>query len=90
MVTSPRGRGEQLHRGALAARGDVLFFVHADVDVPPHTGDAIHGALRSRDIVGGNFLLRFEPETRAARLFACANDLRRRWLAIYYGDSAIS
>jgi hypothetical protein len=40
-------------------------------------------------VLGGNFLLRFEPSTRAARVFSWANDVRRRRLGIYYGDSAV-
>jgi hypothetical protein len=33
--------------------------------------------------------LRFLPATPVARLFTWANDARRRWLRVYYGDSAL-
>jgi hypothetical protein len=40
-------------------------------------------------VLGGNFLLRFVPPSRSARLFSWASDARRRWFCIYYGDSGI-
>jgi len=89
VLQAPRGRGAQLHAGALAARGDALLFLHADARVPPEARDAIERALADPRVVGGNFLLRFDPPGRAARTLAALNDLRRLWLGIYYGDSAI-
>src|SRR4051812_3930463 len=35
VVTAPRGRGAQMHAGACAARGEVLWFLHADTHPPP-------------------------------------------------------
>ena len=89
VIEAKRGRGDQLHAGALAARGDVLLFLHADTIAPPESRQAIERALRAPEARGGNFYLRFVPESPAARLFTWANDARRRWLRIYYGDSAI-
>jgi rSAM/selenodomain-associated transferase 2 len=84
-----KGRGPQLHAGALAAKGDVLLFLHADAQLRQGARDAILRALDDPGVVGGNFYLRFWPEGRFARVFTWANHLRRRWLRIYYGDSAI-
>jgi len=89
VVQAEKGRGAQLAAGARAATGDVLLFLHADARLPPEARQALDDALRDEQVAGGNFFLRFEPETRAARLFTWANHVRRRWLAIYYGDSAI-
>jgi rSAM/selenodomain-associated transferase 2 len=89
VVTAPKGRGRQLHAGALASRGACMLFLHADARLPPEARGAIERALADPEVVGGNFLLRFEPPGPAARLFAAINDVRRRWLGIYYGDSAI-
>lgn len=83
------GRGAQLREGAARATGDVLLFVHADVALPRDTRRAIEHALADEAVVGGNFGLRFTPETVAAKVFTVANDVRRRAFAIYYGDSAI-
>ena len=84
-----RGRGPQLHAGALAARGDVLLFLHADATLGKGAREAIVHALADSRVVGGNFHLRFVPEGRIARFFTWVNHARRRWLRIYYGDSAI-
>jgi rSAM/selenodomain-associated transferase 2 len=89
VVVAPRGRGSQLAAGAEAARGTVLLFLHADARLPPEARSAIAAALADPAIAGGNFRLRFDPPTLAGRAFGLANHLRRRWLGIYYGDSAI-
>ena len=89
IVRAARGRGPQLHAGGQRARGDVLLFLHADARLAQGARAAIGDALSDDGVVGGNFLLEFEPRTFAARVFSAANDLRRRWFRIYYGDSAI-
>ncbi|MEM1415739.1 MAG: glycosyltransferase family 2 protein [Myxococcota bacterium] len=89
VVEAPRGRGPQLDAGASAARGDALLLLHADTRLTAGAREAIEHALRDPATVGGNFRLRFEPAGPWASLFAAANDLRRRALGIYYGDSAI-
>lgn len=84
-----KNRGAQLHAGALAASGDVLLFLHADAVLGAQARAALERALALPEIVGGNFFLRFEPEQGYARLFTWLNHVRRRWLRIYYGDSAL-
>jgi rSAM/selenodomain-associated transferase 2 len=89
VLRTAKGRGHQLRKGAAAARGDVLLFLHADTILEAGARDAIEAALADPAVVGGNFLLRFDPPDLWGRFFDTANDLRRRALAIYYGDSAI-
>ncbi len=89
VVHAPKGRGAQLHAGARVASGDVLLFVHADASLAPGAREALALALCDPRVVGGNFYLRFDGMTRAARFFTWANDARRRWMRIYYGDSAL-
>ena len=89
VVTSARSRGAQLHAGALAARGEVLLFLHADTDLAPEARAAIDEVLADPRVVGGNFDLEFVPDSFAARVFTRANRVRRRFFSIYYGDSAI-
>jgi hypothetical protein len=67
----------------------VLLFLHADARLPPSARSAIEQALNDPGVDGGNFLLRFIPDGPWARFFSWANDLRRRWMRIYYGDSAL-
>lgn len=88
IIESERGRGAQLHAGALATRGSVLWFLHADTT--PHA-DAIRDILESlRDprVVGGNFDVRFDSNRFSA---LCLTWLYRqlRTVGLCYGDSAI-
>ncbi|MEA3278014.1 MAG: TIGR04283 family arsenosugar biosynthesis glycosyltransferase, partial [Pseudomonadota bacterium] len=89
VLSAPRGRGTQLHAGVRAARGEVLFFLHADTVFPPGGLSAINRALEGHpQAVGGNFRLLFDGD-----------DAFDRWLegfyawirskGLYYGDSGI-
>ncbi len=55
VVSSAKGRGQQLRTGALAAQGDVFLFLHADTWVTPGAGRAIGRALADPEVVGGGF-----------------------------------
>ncbi len=62
-IPSARGRGLQCRVGAMAAKGDVVLFLHADTWLPAGAGRAIRAALdrsgTSDPIVGGAFRKRF-------------------------------
>ncbi|MFL6417493.1 MAG: TIGR04283 family arsenosugar biosynthesis glycosyltransferase [Bryobacteraceae bacterium] len=88
VIQSARGRGMQQHAGALAARGDVLWFVHADTIPPPAAISDINGALRDSSVVAGNFGLTFDGSSRAARHMTAIYPTLR-WLNLCYGDSGI-
>lgn len=88
VITSERGRGAQMHAGACAARGQVLWFIHADT-LPPRDGvERIGEALRDSSVVGGNFQIRFDGDLRAARFLTWLYPQLRR-IGLCYGDSAI-
>jgi rSAM/selenodomain-associated transferase 2 len=89
VINSPRGRGTQMHAGANAARGEALWFLHADTLPPPDSVEHIQAALRhDAKIVGGNFAISFDGTRRAARFMTWLYPQLRR-LGLYYGDSAI-
>lgn len=89
VIVSNKGRGGQLHAGALAARGDILLFLHADARLPSSARDAILSGMADPDCIGGNFFIEFLPASWFTRLLAPLNDLRRRITRRYYGDSGI-
>ena len=87
VVTGARGRGGQLNRGAAAARGDVLVFLHADTRLPEGAAEAIRGAVAA-GAVGGGFLVRFDDERWVMRLGARLINLRTRLTRLPLGDQA--
>lgn len=88
VLKGSRGRGMQQHAGALAARGEVLWFVHADT-IPPCAALAdIKAALLDPSVVAGNFGLTFDGTSRAARHMTAIYPTLR-WLNLCYGDSGI-
>ena len=88
-LVSRSGRGAGNSIGAEAARGDVLFFLHADSTLPPRALDRIDEALSAdANIIGGNFRLIFDGDTDFSRRLTrfCG---WIRLLGFYYGDSGI-
>lgn len=57
-------RGLQLDRGARAARGDILVFLHADTWLSPGAGDAIRAAVAGGAVAG---CCRFAVRARGRR-----------------------
>lgn len=89
VLTAPRGRGQQLARGAAEATGDILFFLHADCRLPPGGLGAIRdGLANDLDVIGGNFRLLFDGDTKFDRWLDGFYAWNRR-RGIYYGDSGI-
>ena len=88
VLEAPKGRGPQLHAGAVKASGSVLWFVHADTIPPAGALHEIEGALEDESVVGGNFGLRFDGSSRAARQLTAIYPLLRL-LGLCYGDSGI-
>jgi len=88
IITTARGRGQQLAAGAARAAADVLVFLHADTVLAPGALQAIGNALADPTIAGGNFRVLFDgPSDFAAWLTEYYARLRSH--ALYYGDSAI-
>ncbi|MCA1579658.1 MAG: TIGR04283 family arsenosugar biosynthesis glycosyltransferase [Acidobacteria bacterium] len=87
-IQSERGRGVQLHAGACAAQGAVLWFLHADTIPPPDAVKQIVEALQDPTVVGGNFDVRFDSHRLSAH---CLTWFYRylRIVGLCYGDSAI-
>jgi GT2 family glycosyltransferase len=77
-----------MHAGACAARGRVLWFVHADTRPSVGCAARIEEASRDPSVVAGNFDVFFDGDTRAARFLTWLYPRLRR-LGLRYGDSAI-
>jgi rSAM/selenodomain-associated transferase 2 len=89
LIQSRRGRGLQLQLGAEVARGDTLLFLHADSQMAVGALAAIDMAFAtSSDVIGGNFQLIFDGDTRFSRWLTRFYARIRRH-GFYYGDSGI-
>ena len=85
----PRGRAQQMNRGARYAQGDILLFLHADTLLPADGLEAVRRALQQPGAVGGAFRLIITPATPALRLVAWGTNLRSRFGGLPYGDQAL-
>jgi rSAM/selenodomain-associated transferase 2 len=91
VVQGPKGRARQMNLGAAAARGTVLWFVHADGEPAPGSVEAIEAALGVDGVVGGAFHTRTVddrvpgPPPAWMRLA----DVRQRVTRHPYGDQAL-
>jgi rSAM/selenodomain-associated transferase 2 len=89
VVRAPRGRGAQMNRGAEAAKGDILLFLHADTVLPEHAFRLIGEALGGPRYVGGAFDLGIDSPRPLLRLTARCASLKHRLTRVPYGDQAI-
>lgn len=91
-ISSPPGRGGQMNRGAAAAIGEILLFLHADTLLPPGSADLIREALAEPGTVGGCFRVRTGIGPGRSRFFALlvrTADWRSRFAGLPYGDQAV-
>lgn len=87
VLHAPRGRATQLNRGAEAARGDVLLFLHADTRLPLNALSLIRKTLASPSATAGTFRLQFDRPSPLLRLYAWCT--RWPWIRICFGDRGL-
>jgi len=88
-LLSEQGRGRQLNRGAEAASGEVLVFLHADTALPTNALTRIGEALSDDTLAGGAFDLEIDSPRPIFRLIERVASRRSRITRIPYGDQAI-
>jgi rSAM/selenodomain-associated transferase 2 len=87
VLESPAGRGPQLDRGARAAGGDWIVFLHADTRLEAGWAEALR--TLPPEIVGGAFRLAIDSPRSAFRAIEAGVRLRVRLFALPYGDQAL-
>ena len=95
IVRCTPGRGQQLNRGAAAARAPVLVFLHSDCTLPVGWRAAVEGALRDSETALACVRLRTEPANGDGngswqRLWLRLLDLRSWTLRLPYGDQGFA
>lgn len=90
VLTATGGRGPQQNVGAGHARGAILLFLHADVELPADATERVQAALVDPTVVGGAFRTWTVATDRPwlAPLLHLA-DLRSRYTSLPYGDQAL-
>jgi len=88
IVRGEGSRGQRLDRAARLARGDVLFFSHADSRPPENALSLIAGALATGADAGA-FSLAYEETTPALSWIAWWANVRSRRLGLPFGDQGL-
>src|SRR5881398_3750361 len=68
IVTTRRNRAVQMNVGARAASGNVLWFLHVDVELPAQCLDEIGRTLNDPNVAGGYFRIRLPQSPFVYRL----------------------
>ncbi len=89
LVTGPKGRGGQLARGARAATGAWLLFLHADTLPPPDWVAQARRHIETAPDRAGVFRLSYDDPSAAARFVAGWANLRTRLFALPFGDQGL-
>lgn len=89
ILTATRGRARQMNRGALAATGDVLLFLHADTVLPATAFCDIATALSDPRYVGGRFDVALDSARLLLKIVGFMISLRSRFSKVGTGDQAI-
>jgi rSAM/selenodomain-associated transferase 2 len=89
VIASPAGRGLQLHRGAQAAGGDILLFLHVDTELPERAAELIDDGLIQSRRQWGRFDASLSGRAWLLRLVASLMNWRSRWSGIATGDQAM-
>jgi rSAM/selenodomain-associated transferase 2 len=91
VLTAPRGRGSQLAAGAAAARGEWLFFLHADCRPAVGWQPAVVAFIGADGAAGraGYFSLALDDDAPAARRLERLVAWRCRRFALPYGDQGL-
>ena len=85
-LRSSRGRALQMNAGAHAASGDILWFLHADTEVPADCIEQILDALADPEIVGGFFRIRIPSKRFVYRLTDAFAHYAGLLLRVRFGD----
>jgi len=82
------GRAGQMNAGAAVANGTILWFLHADTELPDGASEAVIDGVAS-GAVWGRFDVRLSGQHPLLRMVAFMMNLRSRWTAVATGDQAI-
>ena len=89
LITSTPGRARQMNEGARVAAEDILWFVHADSQLPADAGRQVCQAMQSGKAHWGRFDVEIIGQHPLLKLVSWMMNWRSRWTGIATGDQAI-
>jgi rSAM/selenodomain-associated transferase 2 len=87
VIVSEAGRAKQMNRGAAVATGTILWFLHADTQLPPDAAEQIEQQLQQAE--WGRFNLRLSGQTPLLRVVEWMINRRSCWSGVATGDQGI-
>jgi len=88
-IRSSKGRSRQMNNGAMAAKGDVLLFLHIDTLLPEGADRLIMNGMKREMGSWGRFDVRLSGGHLLFRAVNCLMNWRSRVTGIATGDQAI-
>lgn len=86
-ISSEKGRGKQMNKGATIANGEILLFLHADTFLPENAYRDIVRYMQHKKNIGGSFYLKFDEEHLMLNCYSWCS--RSNFEFFTYGDHAI-
>lgn len=88
-IVAPRGRALQMNGGAAIARGEILWFLHADSTAPANAMEEICAVLADPRNAGGCFRLRYPQPQLIYRVSDSLGNLGVKIFGFALGDHGI-
>jgi len=89
LITAPKGRAKQMNAGAALADGDLLLFLHADTELPPHADRLIIEGLEATGRQWGRFDVAITGQHRLLPVIAGFMNRRSRLTGVATGDQGM-
>ena len=89
LLGSSRGRAIQMNKGAQAARGDILLFLHVDCFIPKDSLKLIENQIYEKKNIGGGFRQSFSKPDLFLKFASAFGNLRVKLTRTFYGDYGI-
>lgn len=89
VVSTRRGRAQQMNAGAQEAHGDVLLFLHADTRLPDAADRLILERLGNSGLAWGRFDVRIDGRHALLEIVAWFMNCRSRLTSVCTGDQSI-
>ncbi|UFT98640.1 TIGR04283 family arsenosugar biosynthesis glycosyltransferase [Radiobacillus kanasensis] len=86
VISCERGRACQMNSGANQAKGEILWFLHADSLVTSNLDDSIRTAMEDPSVIGGGFSMYFDDSSFMLDLIARGSNFRAKYFHLYFGD----